>query len=183
MSSNHRQAGSTLIEVVFVTALFVSLMASFVSVYNSTSSFSARSSAVMRANEEQQRNLDAIANLLRGAALTSLGGFNAAGQSTAPTFQVVTGADAGGNRVLGPVQTLGWRTVGGNVHGIQNPGEVTLTVNGVTTSLASNIPKGGFLVTLSANTLRVTLTTYYSLSDATQTVATTSGDLSVSLRN
>jgi type II secretory pathway pseudopilin PulG len=183
MNAKQDQAGSTLIEVVFVTALFVSLMASFVSVYNTTSSFSARSSAVLRANEEHQRNLDVIANLLRGAALSSLGNFDASGKSTAPTFQVVTGADAGGNRVLGPVQTLGWRTVGGNVHGVQNPGEVTVTVGGVTTSLASNIPKGGFLVTLSANTLRVTLTTYYSLSDATQTLATTSGDVSVSLRN
>ena len=183
MRTSHRQSGSTLVETVFVSALFVSLMASFLSVYSSTSSFSARSSTQMRANEEHQRNLDAIANLLRGAALSSLAGFDAAGTSTAPTFQVVTGADGTGARILGPAQTLGWRTTGGNVHGVQNPGEITLTVNGVTTPLASRIPKGGFLVTLTANTLRVTLTTFYTMSDAEQTAATVSGDVSVSLRN
>ena len=183
MKTNLRQNGSTLVEAVFVTALFVSLMASFISVYATTSSFSARSSVQMRANEEHQRNLDAIANLLRGAAISSLAGFDAGGTSTAPTFQVVTGADATGARVLGPAQTLGWRTTGGNVHGVQNPGEVTLTVNGVTTALASRIPKGGFLVTRSANTLRITLSTFYTMSDAEQTAATVSGDVSVSLRN
>jgi hypothetical protein len=183
MRTRHRQCGTTLVEAVFVSALFVSLMATFLSVYSTTSSFSVRSSVQMRANEEQQRNLDAVANLLRGAALSSLAGFDAGGVSTSPTFQVVTGADATGARVLGPAQTLGWRTTGGNVHGVQNPGEVTLTVNGVTTPLASRIPKGGFLVTRSANTLRVTLTTFYTMTDAEQTAATVSGDVSVSLRN
>jgi type II secretory pathway pseudopilin PulG len=183
MSANRRNSGNTLVEVVFVTALFVSLLASFVSVYHTTSSFSARSTAVMRANEEQQRNLEAIANLMRGAAVSSLGGFDPNGISTAPSFQVVTGVDAAGNRVLGPAQTLSWRATGGNIHGVPNPGEVTVSIGGVQTTLASRIPNGGFRVTRTANTLRVTLSSFYTMSDIDQTVATTSGDVSVALRN
>jgi prepilin-type N-terminal cleavage/methylation domain-containing protein len=182
MRAPRRQPGFTLVELVVVTALFVTMMMIFVSVYHATSSFSNRTSAVIKSNEEQQRNLDVIANLLRGAALSSLAGFDAGGVSTSPSFQLATGADATG-RILGPVQTLAWRAAATPLDGVANPGEIALTQNGVTTTLATRVPKGGFLVTRSANTLRVTLSTYYTMSDPDRTVATITGDVSVSLRN
>jgi hypothetical protein len=152
----------------------------FVSVDHATRSFSSRTSASSRANEEEQRSLAALANLLRGAAAGTLTGFDGAGVATAPSFQTVTGEDAGG-RILGPVQSLAWRAVANGSDDVKNPGEVALDVGGVTIPFAPRVPKGGFVVTQTGSTLRVTLTTYCTTSD--RTTASVTGDVSISLRN
>jgi type II secretory pathway component PulJ len=183
MRARRRQSGSSLVEVALAMAFFIALLASFFAVHGSTQSMANRTSALLRAEGDAERDLSLIANLLRGAAFSSLGGFDAAGNSTAPTFQEVTGVDAAGVRVLGPVQTLAWRAAANPVDGIANPGEVTLTQNGVTRTLASRVPLGGFRVTRTANSLRVTVTTYCTMNDPGRTAATVAGNISVSLRN
>jgi prepilin-type N-terminal cleavage/methylation domain-containing protein len=187
MARLRRSSGFSLVEVVVVTALFASLVGTLVTVHKTTLDFTRRTYAEMRANEEQQRNLAAIANVLRGAAVSSLTGFNVAGIATAPSFQTVTGADAAG-RILGPVQSLAWTACtsteacgcgGGST--ASNMGDLELAVGLAKVTLASGVAKGGFVVTKSANTLKVTITTRYSTDD--QTTATVTGDVSVSLRN
>jgi prepilin-type N-terminal cleavage/methylation domain-containing protein len=175
--------GFSLLELLVATSLFATLMASLVAVYHTTQGFSARSAVVLKANEEKQRDLDVIADVLRGAASASLTGFDAGGVATAPSFQLVTGADAAG-RILGPVETIDWRAAATPVGGVGNPGELTLTQGGVTTTLAARVPRNGFVVRRSGNTLRITLTTYYAASsEAERAVATVTGDVSVALRN
>jgi type II secretory pathway pseudopilin PulG len=180
MRAPQRPSGFSLVEVVVATVMFASLMGTFVAVHETTRDFTSRTYAELRANEEQQRNLAAIANLLRGAAASSLTGFDVSGVATAPSFQAVTGADAAG-RILGPVQSLAWRAATTGHVAIANAGEIAVDVGGVKVTIASAVPKGGFVVTRSANTLRVTLTTSFSTSD--RTIATVTGDVSVSLRN
>ena len=105
MASLRRPSGSSLVEIVVVTAMFALLMGTFVAVHKTTLDFTCRTYAEMRANEEQQRSLAAIANALRGAAASSLTDFNVSGVATTPSFQTVTKADAAG-RILGPIQSL-----------------------------------------------------------------------------
>jgi hypothetical protein len=178
MRARRRCSGVSLVEVVISTFIFLTILAAFVAVHKTTRDFTDRTYAEMRANEEQQRNLVAIANVLRGASASSLGGFDATGVSTSPSFQAVTGADAAGP-ILGPVQSIAWRSP--SVSGGHEPGELALDVGGVQVALASRVPSGGFVVTRSGNTLRVTLTTTYSTFE--QTTASVTGDVSVSLRN
>jgi hypothetical protein len=174
MRARHRQSGSSIVEIALAMAFFATLLASFFAVYGSTQRMANRTRALLQAENDEERNLSVIANLLRGAALATLGGFDAGGVATAPTFQVVTGVDAAGVRVLGTVQGLSWRANANAVDGIANPGEI---------ALASRVPLGGFRVTRSANSLRVTLTTYSAMNDPGRTAATVTRDISVSLRN
>lgn len=180
MRRRRRPSGTTLLEVVITAVLFLSLLATFVAAHKTTRDFTDRTYAEMRANEEQQRNLVALANVLRGATASSLTGFDASGTSTAPSFQSVTGADASG-RILGPVQSIAWRQSTTRGNGVDDAGELALVVGGVTVAIASHVPEGAFVVTKSGNTLRVTLTTVYSSSD--RTTASVTGDVAVSLRN
>jgi hypothetical protein len=183
MRARHRQSGSSYVEIALAMAFFATLLVSFFAVYGSTQRMANRTRAILQAENDEERNLSVIANLLRGAALATLGGFDAGGVATAPTFQVVTGVDAAGVRVLGTVQGLSWRANANAVDGIANPGEIALTQDGVIRTLASRVPLGGFRVTRSANSLRVTLTTYSAMNDPGRTAATVTRDISVSLRN
>jgi hypothetical protein len=178
MRARRCSCGTSLVEVVISTVVFLSILTAFVAVHKTTRDFTDRTYAEMRVNEEQQRNLVAIANVLRGASAGSLSGFDASGVSTHPSFQAVTGADTAGP-ILGPVQSIAWRAPA--VPGGGDPGELALDVGGVQVTLASRVPSGGFVVTRSGNTLRVTLTTRYSTAE--QTLASVTGDVSVSLRN
>ena len=178
MRARRRRSGTSLVEVVISTVVFLTILTAFVAVHKTTRDFTDRTYAEMRANEEQQRNLVAIANVLRGASASSLGGFDASGVSTHPSFQAVTGADSVGP-ILGPVQSIAWRMP--PVTGAGDPGELALDVGDVQVTLASHVPSSGFVVTRTGNTLRVTLTTRYSTSE--QTTASVTGDVSVSLRN
>lgn len=179
MRARRHPAGFTTLEVALTTVVFLALLAAFVAAHKTTRDFTDRTYTEMRANEEHQRNLAALADLLRGASATSLTGFDASGASIAPSFQSVTGADATG-RILGPVQSIAWRASALPANG-GGAGEIALDVGGVKVVVASHVPAGGFVVRKSGNTLRVTLTTVYTTND--QTTASVTGDVSVSLRN
>src|SRR5262245_25970537 len=175
-----RTAGFTIIEMVFTIAIFSAISVWFARTLTATTSLSADSVLVLRAQEEHRRNLDSLANALRGASYASLTGFDATGTSTAPGCSCATGYEAGGAVLDAPMQ-LSWQATKLPVRGVTKPGEVVGVQGGVTKKLATRVPSGGFKAILVGNTMRIQLTTYYSTS-AGKTV-TVSGEASVSLRN
>lgn len=173
------QRGFTLFEITIGFTLFTGLIALLGSVYASSDGLARQCMATMSAHEEHRRNLDALANLCRAAATDKFTGFDASNTSTAPSFQCVTGVDAGG-RVLGPVQTISWRANKDAVRGVTT-GELVVTVNSVATVIARHVRGGSFRATLMGNTLRLTLTTYDAVSS--EKPAMVSGEVSIALRN
>lgn len=175
-----RQAGYTFIEMMVATAIFAGLFAAFARAFTTSQALSSDSTALVKASEELRRNLDAIANCWRGAAYASLTGFAADGTSTTPTFQCVSGGDAGG-KVLAAAQQMKWQSSATPVKGIASPGDVVTIQGGVTKLVAARVPSGGFKAILSGSTLKIQLTTYYATSLGK--TASVSGECSVSLRN
>jgi type II secretory pathway pseudopilin PulG len=178
--TRRRQAGFTLLEAMIAISFVLMMMTGFGHVFARSNGVADQSYSTVRAHEEHDRNLRAVADILRCASWDSVGGFAADGTSTAPWFCRVIGSDAKG-RVMDAPETLSWRAVSKTVHGVTNPGELVVTKNGESTVVASRVPQGGFVVRQNGNTLRVTLTTYYSASN--RIVTSVSGDVSVSLRN
>jgi hypothetical protein len=174
------QAGFTVVEVA-VASIFVALtFAVFGEVFSSTSGLSRESRATLRAQEELRRNLEAVANVLRGVDIDTLEGFDGDGVATTPEFQRVTGADAFGRTYAGGEQLL-WQSAPGTADGIQNPGRVVHSKAGETTLIADRVPQGGFRVVLDGTRLVIQLSTYYTTSE--RSTVTVSGETAVSLRN
>jgi hypothetical protein len=179
--NDRRRSGFTFVEATISIAFFTMLMTSFGSVFMRSHGVADRSYTNVRANEEHDRNLRAVADLLRCAAWDTLTGFQPDGTSATPCFCRVLGSDASG-RLMDVPETLCWRAATKPAPGVSNPGELVLMRNGVPTTLVcERVPAGGFLVTQSGNTLKVTLSTYYAASNGT--IVTVSGNVSVSLRN
>lgn len=174
------ESGFSLVETMVASGLVLGLAMVIGSVFAATAGVCRQSKVVLQANEDQRRNLDALANLLRAAASDTFSGFSANGTSAAPSFQCVTGADAAG-RTLDATQVVTWRANGDNVPGLTNPGELVVTKGGVATVIARRVPGDGFLVTLLGSTLKIELTTYAYGSD--RRVATVSGEVAIALRN
>jgi type II secretory pathway pseudopilin PulG len=176
-----RESGFTLIEAVVSVAIFLLLVTSFASAFATTDGLSSEARVAMRANEEHRKNLEAGANLLRGADLGSLSGFAADGTTSALSFQSVQGVDTAGTPILGPVQEIKWRSTTAKVTGIAKPGEVVIVTGGTTVQVMRNVPEGGFVVRQQGSTLKVALQTYYATSRGR--TATVSGESSVTARN
>jgi prepilin-type N-terminal cleavage/methylation domain-containing protein len=179
MSRGRVQAGYTFLEMMVVVAAASLLYLLFVETLSSSSSLARTSRADLQANDDARRSLDVLANTLRGAAWTSLDGFDADDVATQPSFQRVAGSDANG-AVLDVVETLRWRATA-SVDGIVGAGEVVLEKAGAVTVLAPRVPGGGFRVERSGNTLRIFLTTYASTSQRVVTQA--AAEALVALRN
>lgn len=179
MRQHAAQRGFTLFEITIGFALFTGLIALLGSVYASSDGLARQCMSTMSAHEEHRRNLDALANLCRAAATDKFTGFAVDNTSTSPSFQCVTGANAG-VRVLGPVQTISWRANKDHAPGVVT-GELVVTQNSVATVVARHVRGGSFRATLMGNTLRLTLTTYDAVGD--NKPALVSGDVSVALRN
>jgi prepilin-type N-terminal cleavage/methylation domain-containing protein len=174
------QAGFTFFEVAVVMAILGAALAVFGNVFSTSEALAEESRATLRAHEDLRRNLEAVANVVRGADIDTLGGIDAQGTSTQPTFQRVTGADMIG-RTYDAVETISWVPHTQGIDGITNPGRVVHVKSGVTTLLADRVPKDGFWVTLDGTTLVIHLTTYSSTS--ARRTATVSGKTAVSFRN
>ncbi len=179
-SRTHPQAGYTFIELVTATAIFGLMVASFGRVFSSSSGLAAGSRAALRAHEENRRSLTALSDHLRGAAWDTLGNFAADGTSTAPSFQLLVGADSAG-RLLDTVESLEWRSTSTAVNGVYDPGHVVGLKGGQVVTLAPRVPRGGFTVVRQGNTLEIHLVTYYATREGRS--ALVRGDASVSLRN
>ena len=174
-----RQSGFTMIEVAIASVFVALTFAVFGEVFSSTSGLSRESRGNLRAQEELRRNLEAVANVLRGVDIDTLDGFDADGRATQPEFQRVTGADAYGRTYDGAEQ-LYWQSAP-SVDGISNPGRVVHAKGAVVTMIADRVPQGGFVVVLDGTRLVVQLSTYYVTSE--RATVTVSGETAVSLRN
>jgi hypothetical protein len=174
------QHGYTFVEIAVVAAIMAIGFAAFGQVFGSSDGLVDGSRSHLRAHEDLRRNLEAVANALRGADIDTLGGFDPDGRATVPTFQRVTGADALG-RTYDPVEELRWEGVDRKVNGIESPGRVVRIQDGVETLVADRVPKDGFAVTLEGNTLVVQLSTYASTAD--RRIVTVTGSTAISLRN
>ena len=180
MSPTRRtQAGFTFFEIALVMVILGSAFAVFANVFTSSEGLAEESRAMLRAHEDLRRNLEAVANVVRGVDIATLGGLDGDGASTAPTFQRVTGADMIG-RTYDAVETIYW-VASPAVDGIAFPGRVVHEKSGTVTLLADRVPKDGFRVTLDGTTLVIHLTTYASTS--ARRTATVSGKTAVSFRN
>jgi type II secretory pathway pseudopilin PulG len=180
MMRRRRQRGFTFVETTIVSAIVVALITSFGRAFATSDGVMRESRVALRANEELRRNLDSIANCLRGASAASLGNFGVGSTSTAPSFQCVTGVNASGAYVLDTPQTMQWRAPQTG-SGVDSAGQVVIVRGGVTKPIASHVPSGGFQAILEGSSLRVHLTTTYKTSQGK--TATQSGDVSVFLRN
>jgi hypothetical protein len=180
MCARNLQRGFTLIELALGGAITAFLLTGVAGLLVSTNGVAQRSHANLSASLTNRRSLERLADLMRGAATTSLAGFNAAGVATAPVFQIVTGLNAG-NPVLSLPYTLQWQAVVASTPGITNPGEIVKIQGGVSTRIAANVPAGGFSVTQLGTSVRIHLSTYALMADGE--TALVSDDAMVCLRN
>ncbi len=173
------QAGFTMTEVAIAIAVLATSLAAFGRVFTGTQNLAYDSRARIRAQEEHRRSLEALADAVRGASVTSFTGFAVDGTSSNPTYQRVTGL-SGSTRVLESPEQLQWVAVA-NIDDVSGPGRVMRIQNGVARVLADRVPFGGFVVTLQGNVLRIRLTTTYSTSQ--RKVASVTAEIAVSVRN
>jgi prepilin-type N-terminal cleavage/methylation domain-containing protein len=156
-----REAGFSLVEVSVAIGLAGILTVVFAMTLSTAAGNSGWSNVALKVHEEHRRNLDSIATAMRGAAASSLMGFDASGTSSAPSYQCVTGMKAGAPILDAPRQ-ISWRARSESVEGVAKPGELVVTSGGQQTVIARRVPAGGFRATLLGSTLRITLTTYSS---------------------
>jgi len=181
MSRTRRgQAGYTMIEVAFVSALVLSGLAIIASLVGGTQELTTDTRAHSRAEAEHRKNLRALSNLLRNVDIATLAGFDQNGVATKPTFQRVAGVELDDRQYLG-AERLEWVPTPGSVWGIPQPGLVRLVGPAGARPIALNVPAGGFLLRQEGNTLAIRLTTYYSLGD--RRTAQVTSETAVSLRN
>jgi type II secretory pathway pseudopilin PulG len=180
MTSRNAEAGFSLLEVSVAMVLTTWLAAVLMGTFQRSTGLANRSTTVLQANEEQRRNLEAIATAMRGAATASLSGFDVTGTATSPTFQNVTGIDDKG-LILDVPSTISWRQTTAPVPGVAKPGELVLTRGAQQTVVARRVPFGGFKVVRLGLTLRIDMTTYFA--GPNHTLQTVSGQTSLTLRN
>lgn len=174
-----RQRGFTFFETVVVVAAAGLLYMLLGESLSASSGLTRTSRASLQANDDQRRSLDAISGVLRGAAWSTLVGFDVNDQATTVSFQRPVAADVNG-AVLGPVETVRWR-VGAAVDGMQTVGEVVHVTGGTTTVLAPRVPSGGFRLERTGTTVKVLLTTFASTSQ--RAVTQSDAEALVALRN
>jgi prepilin-type N-terminal cleavage/methylation domain-containing protein len=180
MRNAHRQRGFTVLEASVVLAVFGGLLTLVARSFTATNGLVNDTQAEVRAQDEARRDLQAIADVLRGAAVTSLSGFDATSVATDLTFQRATGA-VGGVATFDAAEEMTWQPATAPVNGVANPGQVVVTQGGVSRVLATRVAGGGFSVLQQGNTLVVRLSTYYST--AARVTKTLSTSTSISLRN
>ncbi len=179
MQARERQAGWTLWETIVGVNIVAMALVVFGGVFSSTETLVRDGRAKHRAEEELRRNLEALANVLRGADVETLDGFDATGRSANPTFAKVTGADEIG-RTYGPSEELRWSASAGAIPGVNAPGKVVLVRNGVEQVIADRVPGGAFSVRWEEGTLIVEVSTYHVINNHTELVR---GRTAIAVRN
>jgi type II secretory pathway pseudopilin PulG len=180
MARGSREAGFTLLEVTIATGIGGLLTLVFATTFATSSGLWGRSTVSLRVHEEHRRNLDALANAFRGAAASSLSGFDANNNATEPSWQCVIGIDENG-LVLDEVRSISWRATSEQVEGVESPGELVLTQGVTQRVVARRVPEGGFRATLLGNMLRFSVTTYSTGTNHQLSLLT--GDNALKLRN
>lgn len=180
MHTHRAESGFSLLELIVASGLAAMLTAALAATFSTSSGLSNRSSTVLRVNEEHRRNLDAVADAMRGAAASTLGGFDAGGNATEPTFQCVAGCDGSG-LVLDETCRIWWRPSTIAVTGVEQPGDLVMTQGTVEAVVARRVPAGGFRVSRLGSSLRISMTTFSP--GPNQLLETLSGQTSLTLRN
>jgi len=176
---SRRMRGVSMFETALALSILASIGVAAGGVMSSTSGLGRRSHADLVANELNRRGLERASNMLRSASGASLSGFNVSGVATTLNFQTVTGMTAGAV-TLSPAATMQWQA-GRPCAGVSFPGDIVVTVGGVSTRVAEHVASGGFSVTQSGSSLLIHLVTYCPMDNGG--VAYVSGDTLVSVRN
>ena len=133
-----------------------------------------------RAEERLRRNVEAVANVLRGADIDTVSGFDATGRAIDTVyFARLHTVDRDGPIYVG-AESIEWRADATPVDGVANPGRLVHVLDGVESVLATRVPEGGFETRFDDGALVIRLQTYYS-SEGRAEVA--QGETAVSLRN
>lgn len=175
-----RSAGITLLEMTVSAALFSLATVTLTGIATNTEALASDTRAHTRATAELRRNLEALSNVMRGADLATLSGFDTNWQSTNPHFARVIGADLI-DRVHSPTEELRWIATTSDVDGVEHPGAVYLISPAGQRLMADRVPQGGFQVRLDGSTLVVSLVTYYTTRDRRTVLSEAS--TSITLRN
>lgn len=178
-SRTRSQAGWTLWETIVALNLTAIALTVFGGVFSSSESLVRETRARHRAEETLRRNLEALANVLRAADISTLDGFDENGTSTNLFFARVTGVDEIGP-TYGAGEELRWQASPTPVSGVPEPGRVVHVKDGVETLVADRVPKGAFTAWLEGNALVVEVKTYYAVDNH---VAEVTGSTAVALRN
>ncbi len=178
MTVRNAQHGFTIFEVIVVTSLIALILASLGPTFTSNDNLVQDSRAHQRAEAEHRRNMAALARVLRGVDIQTLAGFDTNGNSTAPTFSRVTGADLDDLTYSGD-EGLRWIASPVPVDGVENPGAVYLERDGTRQLVANRVPAGGFRVVQQGQSLVVHLTTYYTTSRSRSVTKTSQSAISV----
>lgn len=173
------QAGWTLWETMVAVSLLALVLLVFTELFVTSESLVRDTRAKHRAEETLRRNLEALSNVVRDVALSSVDGFDDDGVATNPTFSRVTGADTTG-QIYSALEELQWRPSGVPVRGVTSPGQVLHVRGGVAVLVADRVPDGGFSVWVDGKTLVLEVRTYYVVRDHLEVVA---GSTAVALRN
>jgi hypothetical protein len=179
-----RSAGFTLLEIVVSVAASAVGMGAMVALWGATDGLSDASRTAMRGESEHRANLTTVATLFRDVAPASLGGFDADGRATSPSFRRVTGLD-GTTPELGPEQTVAWSAVSAWGQDDQGAalGQLVLRETGAPDRvLARQVPQGGFVVTRLGRSITVSLATFHRSSESTS-FQRTHDTLEICLRN
>ncbi len=189
MRSNRSQAGFTFFEIAVATAIFAAFTAAFATAVGSSNELAASYRANQRAAEESRKDLEAVANALRDAAVSSLEGFEEGEEgeegegelrATAPWYRVVVGSLEGAP-VLSERRQLIWRATSAPVAGVASPGEVVCVDGADARVVCPRVPRDGFVVEQQGRTLLVTLSTFVTTSQSKTAVG--KRQISVALRN
>ena len=152
-------SGFTLLETTLAVTLLAIALLVLTTTYGSASKVANDAHFHVRASAENRRSLTAVANVLRGADLNTIVGFDSMGQAKALTFSRVEGATLSA-RTHAPSEVLTWESGSVSVAGVPI-GQVALLASGVKSTLAKHVPQNGFVVTRKDDTLVIQLTTSY----------------------
>jgi type II secretory pathway pseudopilin PulG len=168
MTPRRLQAGFGLIEMAFVAGITATLLVLFGQSVASATRLQTQARASLRAEDDCRRSLAAISHAVRNAHFPTV----VVNTSTRTlSFQRVEGFAAGGP-VLGPVETVSWRSAPADVPGVSAPGEVVLTRNGVAQVLAPRVPRNGVYFWRIGTTVRVMLQTWGTTSEGRTSIVT-----------
>lgn len=175
-----RQCGHTLLELLIVVSIFALFGAVFTDGFASSSALVDDSRVRHRADERLRRNMEAVANLLRGADIDTVTGFASNGIAVDQLhFARVDTVDRDGPIYVG-TESIEWRAEGGSVDGVANPGRLVWVLDGVETIIATRVPRYSFEAEFGAGALMIRMSTYYSREGR---VSVARGETAVALRN
>lgn len=158
--SKRTQAGFTIINLLISIPIMVMMLLALGKSYDRTQEINVETRRHLRANEDLRRNLEALANVLRGVDIDTFGGVDAQGVSTTPTFAHVVGADKNG-QVLGPTQSITWEAADEELPTGVRGGNLIHTMDGDRNLIAARVPEDGFRLRLDSGVIHIECQTYY----------------------